>query len=395
VRYEKADWLDTAEVLLRQAAKLNPELAREPLERLRAQKNELRLARKETVGEAVDMALDWLARHQQPDKGHWDGDDFYQLCQGKPCTGKAYPLYDPGLTGLAVLAFLGKGHTHQEGRYKDVLTRAFDYLKRVQDPDGCFGAQTGHFTYNHCIATLALAEALQKTNDSTLRHFVEHGVAFLLKAQHREPSTGNRLGWRYEVHPKDNDTSVTGWAVRALLAARAAGVKVPDAALDGALAWIDRMIDPETGRVGYASQGVSPARQSVKTAEKWPPKLSEAITAIGIVARCQLGKNAKDDMVTRGIGLCMERLPDWNEKSGAVDMYYWYYGTQALKLAGGDRFPTWFNALKRALIFHQRQDGCSRGSWDPVGPWGSEGGRIYSTALMALALEDGLDGSGG
>jgi len=28
-----------------------------------------------------------------------------------------------------------------------------------------------------------------------------------------------------------------------------------------------------------------------------------------------------------------------------------------------------------------------RGSWDPVGPWGREGGRVYSTATMALCLQ--------
>jgi hypothetical protein len=27
------------------------------------------------------------------------------------------------------------------------------------------------------------------------------------------------------------------------------------------------------------------------------------------------------------------------------------------------------------------------GSWDPVGAWGRDGGRVYSTALCALILE--------
>jgi hypothetical protein len=36
----------------------------------------------------------------------------------------------------------------------------------------------------------------------------------------------------------------------------------------------------------------------------------------------------------------------------------------------------------------QRQDGDEKGSWDPGAcPWGSVGGRVYSTALMALCLE--------
>ena len=38
----------------------------------------------------------------------------------------------------------------------------------------------------------------------------------------------------------------------------------------------------------------------------------------------------------------------------------------------------------------QRTDGEScryLGSWDPIGPWGLEGGRVASTALMAMCLE--------
>ena len=35
----------------------------------------------------------------------------------------------------------------------------------------------------------------------------------------------------------------------------------------------------------------------------------------------------------------------------------------------------------------QRDDGDEKGSWDPIGPWGFAGGRVYSTALMTLTLE--------
>ena len=35
----------------------------------------------------------------------------------------------------------------------------------------------------------------------------------------------------------------------------------------------------------------------------------------------------------------------------------------------------------------QRVDGDAAGSWDPDGPWGMVGGRVYSTALALLTLE--------
>ena len=43
--------------------------------------------------------------------------------------------------------------------------------------------------------------------------------------------------------------------------------------------------------------------------------------------------------------------------------------------------------VKAAVLDSQRMDGAHRGSWDPLGPWGHSGGRVYSTALMVLNLE--------
>lgn len=64
---------------------------------------------------AVNSALDWLAAHQSPD-GRWDSDGFDAACpRGDKCDGHAIEREsDTGLTGLALLAFLGAGHTHLE-----------------------------------------------------------------------------------------------------------------------------------------------------------------------------------------------------------------------------------------------------------------------------------------
>jgi hypothetical protein len=43
--------------------------------------------------------------------------------------------------------------------------------------------------------------------------------------------------------------------------------------------------------------------------------------------------------------------------------------------------------LVAELVRHQRRDGDFKGSWDPsADPWGSYGGRIYTTALAASCL---------
>ena len=65
---------------------------------------------------AVDRALAWLARNQEAD-GHWDGKKHGATMAG-----------DTALTGLALLAFLGAGHTEKVGNYKDNVKRAVAWL---------------------------------------------------------------------------------------------------------------------------------------------------------------------------------------------------------------------------------------------------------------------------
>ena len=54
---------------------------------------------------------------------------------------------------------------------------------------------------------------------------------------------------------------------------------------------------------------------------------------------------------------------------------------------GGSNKDRFDKAMKSAVLDSQRKDGASKGSWDPKGPWGFAGGRVYSTALGVLCLE--------
>ncbi|MBN2489855.1 MAG: terpene cyclase/mutase family protein [Planctomycetes bacterium] len=343
----------------------------------------------ESTAQTVDRGLEWLARHQTPEEGCWDADGFQEQCQerGSICEGRGYPLYDPGVTGLALLAFLGAGYTHQVGQYRKTLGDAIKYLRRIQDPEGCFGIQTGHFMYSHACCTLAMAEAYGMTGSPLLRPAVEKGLGFLYKAQNPNPSGTGKLAWRYTVQPGDNDTSVTGWVVMALKSARMAGFDVPQSTLEGARVWLDQMTDPATGRCGYVQAGVSPVRAPGRE-DKWPRSRSEAITAVAMLTRVFLDEDpAKSRPIQQGTKLCLERLPNWNEGDGSIDQYYWYYGTLAMFQVGGPPWQKWNRAMKAAIIDHQRKDGCEKGSWDPVGPWGEDGGRVYATAILTMCLE--------
>ncbi len=87
---------------------------------------------------------------------------------------------------------------------------------------------------------------------------------------------------------------------------------------------------------------------------------------------------------------CFQGLPPiWNPDDGSIDMYYWYYGTLAMFQVGGSHWKTWNKHMKGAIVKHQhpKGSGARTGSWDPIGPWGGDGGRVYSTACMVMCLE--------
>ena len=85
--------------------------------------------------------------------------------------------------------------------------------------------------------------------------------------------------------------------------------------------------------------------------------------------------------------LLVKSLPEWDPDGLSNDMYYWYYGSYAMFQMGGRHWENWNKAMKKAVLDSQRRDGSSKGSWDPIGPWGFSGGRVYSTALGVLCLE--------
>ena len=339
--------------------------------------------------QALREALDWLAAHQGPD-GSWDADGFATECGeigAGECGGKGQATHDVGVTGLALLALMGDGHTTDRGRYRDTVRSGVAWLYRQQDRHtGSIGEEVSHdHVYDHAIATLAVCEAYYFGRSPLAKEAAQGAVDYIHRAR-------NPYGaWRYDVPPiGDNDTSVTGWMMFALAAARDAGLRVDEAALQAGLDWIDEVTDG-SGRVGYDRlEGLS---SRTPANEAWPRDKGEAMTAVGLLCRLFVGRDLER---TRRDGrpilqlqadLLARKPPVWDESGKGCDMYYWYYGTYAMFQIGGDPWRKWNAAMKSAVVEHQRRQGDAKGSWDPVGPWGYSGGRVYSTALMTLCLE--------
>ena len=341
------------------------------------------LARREGGGtdteRAVDRALRWLARHQEPD-GRWSADKFSARCSGRKCDGPGTTAdYDVGVTGLALLALAAAGERPGSAVHGAVVQRALDWLLSVQQEDGGIGPKVmqGHWVYGHHIATQALGELCAACGpDVAWRPKLEAAVKLTLEA--RNP----KLGWRYGLHPGDNDTSVTAWACMSLLAARHAGLTVPDDAFEGALTWFGKVTNKEWGKTGYTQQGDNGAR--MPEAQQYKP--TEAMTSASLACRLLTGVSSTDDQAVRSTRLLDNMPPVWAPED-VTDLYYWYYGSLAMFQVGGHLWEKWNKGLKAALVKTQRKGGHVEGSWDPLSAWGVVGGRVYTTAMGALCLE--------
>jgi hypothetical protein len=344
--------------------------------------------RRDGTGEtdkAVRAALQWLARHQNPD-GSWSADAFGQRCTAAKCAGPGERDYDLGITALTLLAFLGDGYTQdsrdEEAKFGEIVKSGLKWLLARQDREGCIGERGMKYCYNHALATLVLAEAFGMTRSESLKAPAQKAVDFLAAAQN--PGKG----WRYSSRCGDNDSSVTGWAMMALELAHASGLKVPKAAGEGALAWFDDVTE-QNGyyRVGYNARGTGKVYIPGRNEEF---DHHETMTAAGIVARIFITRRTTAPELG-GHYLLLHDLPTW--AANRIDSYYWYFGSLALfQYDGPDgrMWKRWNTAMVQALIPNQKAgaDGCAAGSWDPKGDrWGQEGGRVYITAMNALTLE--------
>jgi hypothetical protein len=355
---------------------------------------------------AVEMGLLWLAQHQSAD-GSWDADGFTAMCPaGDVCRGHARIVeFDPtapfsisdaervrlgpdqlriklanlsaqqqqrqasgihadaGLTGLAVLAFLGAGYTHEEGIYADTVDRALRWLIRQQEADGFLGGKAAHYArmYCHGMASIALGEAYGMTNDSSLRSPLAAATRYIVSTQNSDG------GWRY-TKGSQGDMSMFGWQLMALKSAATAGVDVPQETLDGAITFLKN--------AGLGQHGGLAAYRQTEQAKP-------SMTAEALFCRQMLGMKRTNPATLEATNYLLQHPP----RRAEPDLYYWYYGTLAMYQHGGQGWRTWNAALLDSLVIEQRTSGHSAGSWGPRAPWGDYGGRVYSTAMSTLCLE--------
>lgn len=311
------------------------------------------VTRHEPMDEAVDQALEYLAKQQSPD-GSW-----------RAAAGKG----DAAVTALGVMAFLSAGHVPGEGPYAKTIESGIQYVVASQSTAGLIASQgTYQFEmYEHGICTLMLAEVVgmwpERREAAKLRKRLEAAVALLLRAQRiRPPSAG---GWRYHVDSPDADMSVTGWQLMALRAARNVGCDIPAERIDLAVTFIERCRDPSSGGYRYMENS----------------QVTVPCTAVAVLSLELAGKqyHQSTEVLKAASFLLDHSLP--NDRHF---FYGVYYSSQALFQVGGNYWEQYRGKLHDLLLKNnpQRAGGFWIGrAWDDL-TWGPN----YCTAMGVLAL---------
>lgn len=299
------------------------------------------------VRELYDRGLAWLVQTQAGDGGWNDG-------QG-----------GPAVAGMAIMCFLASGEDPNFGPYSGNIRRALRNVIGQQDPNtGYFGGSM----YHHGFAMLGLAEAYGAVDDRNLwtdnpgrsklsiGQSLELAVKSAVTSQKRNASGA----WRYNPSGSDADTSVAGAVLMGLLAARNAGIEVPDESIDKAISYYVKMTAP-SGQVAY-SRGLGGFDESLA-------RISIGCLVYSIARRKDLPQFKST------LKYLTDKLEGGSAGHGGVE-YQRYYQAQALFQGDVDAWEKWNKDLIRQLKAMQGADGSFRGSY----------GNSVSTTLSLLAV---------
>ncbi len=299
------------------------------------------------VREMYQRGLDYLAENQDSEGGWPSGHR------------------GAGVGGMALMCFMASGEDPNFGLYAGNIRRAIRYIISQQDP------QTGYFggsMYHHGFAMLGLAEAygavddrnLWQSGDADKQRTIGQALELAVRSAVTSQKSNPMGAWRYSPGGSDADTSVAGAVLMGLLAARNAGIEVPDESIDKAIAYFVKMTAP-SGQVAY-SGGIGGFNESLA-------RISIGTLVYAIARRKDLPQ------FKQTLNYLMDKLQGGSSGHGGIE-YQSYYQAQALFQADIEAWEKWNKDLVRRLKAMQKDDGGIDGSQGPY----------VATTLSLLAL---------
>lgn len=258
---------------------------------------------------------------------------------------------EPGVVGFALMALLSHGEDPNHGPYAKAVKKCVDYILKNQGENGYIGTSM----YNHGFAALGLAEAYGSLQEERLGPALKKAVELILSSQDKNKFKA----WRYSPDAQDADSTVSGACFVALIAARNAGLKVPEKNIEEALKFFTDCQSPSDGSIGYMPRSGSHGGST---------------TAIGAAAFAYARKKDNPTFTK-----AMKRMnTDDSAAGGSYPFYMEYYAAQAYFQGDFKKWQEWNETQVKRLTELQNEDG----SWDAgLGP-----GTSTALGLLSIAL---------
>ncbi len=270
-----------------------------------------------------------------------------------------------GITALGGLAFMSAGNLPGRGKYGGEVRKCLEFVMTSCQESGLIASDNSHGAmYGHGFATLFLGEIYGMAPDDEVKERLQKAVRLIEKTQNREG------GWRYQPVAADADISVTITEIMGLRAARDAGIKVEKETISAAVQYVRRCQNADGGFSYMAGQGSGSAF----------PR-----SAAGVASLYYAGVFEGNDL-KKGLDYLKQftRMAVGNGGRGGFDgfsggfyFYGHYYATQAMFLAGGEYWSSYYPIIRDELIRRQQRDGS----------WNGEAGQEYATAMALIILQ--------
>lgn len=333
---------------------------------------------------AAQRGLAFLAQRQNAD-GSWDGNVGFKLNQTYQVIEHTCPHV--GVTALAGIAFLSGGHLPERGPYSDTISKCINFVVASVGETGFITANNTRM-YSHAFAALFLAEVYGMTHRTDVGQKLQESIDLIVECQ-------NSMGsWRYEPFAPESDMSVTVCQLMALRAARNIGIKVPRSTIDRAVDYVRRsyvgrhsdlttkMANAMLNEPYYWIEEGSFLYQTFEEGKHNPGyyRSSFSLTAAGVVSLFNAGRYSERE-IAASLDYLMRKY-DLVSDRWRNHYFYWYghyYAVQAMYMAGGRYWDTYYPRIRDELVESQR----SRGTWENnTGP-----GEHYATATAVIILQ--------
>ena len=276
------------------------------------------------------------------------------------------------ISALSGMALLAKGYTPGPSRQGECINKSIDYILSIGDMrnhDGTIGyygaKQEGNGKmYAHGICTLFMSEVsgmVDEKRQARIDAQLPKAIQIILDAQKVQKSDRDTGGWRYNRNSGDSDMSCSGWQLMALRSCRLNGGRVPQSAIQAAVAYVKRHHNSGQGNFVYQAGGEN---------------YGVTLTGAGILCLELCGSH--NDPASMRAARFLQR--SFRELEHQEQKYYgMYYTAQGLFQIGGEHWKQFSMWMYRTWIPKQ----TGRGSWTSTG---NEGTSPYCTAMMILAF---------